>query len=147
MCNSIALWRNALTVRVRLGLVVIAVAVMDALLAAHHSAVAYTQQSIVLKNSTMTKVFWAHPHIILSFAVNEANGAVSNWSAETGSPGSVARVGWNRNSVKVGDVVTIELFPAKNGARVGRLKKVIFPDGHELFDTQNPETLDRKSVV
>ena len=133
-----------MTLRVRLVLVVIALAVMDALLAAHHSAVAYTQQSIVLKNATMTKVFWVHPHIILSFAVKEANGAVSNWSAESGSPGSVARVGWNRNSLKAGDAVTIELYPAKNGAHVGRLKKVIFPDTHELLDTQtNPESLKR----
>jgi len=89
----------------------------------------------------MTKIVWAHPHIILTFTVKGTNGAVSTWSAESGSPGSVARVGWNRNSVKVGDVVTIELFPAKNGAHVGRLKKVIFPDGHELLDTQNPDTL------
>ena len=90
----------------------------------------------------MTKVIWAHPHIILSFAVKEANGAVTDWSAESGSPGSVARLGWNRNSVKAGDAVTIELFPAKNGAHVGRLKKVIFPDGRQLLDTQsNPESL------
>ena len=57
---------------------------------------------------------------------------------------SVARVGWNRNSVKVGDKVTIELFPAKNGAHVGRLKKVIFPDGHGARWThQNPGIFKR----
>ena len=123
-------------------LVVIALAVMHDSLSAHHSAVAYGQKSIVLKNATMTKVIWAHPHIILSFAVKEANGAVTDWSAESGSPGSVARLGWNRNSVKAGDAVAIELFPAKNGAHVGRLKKVIFPDGRQLLDTQsNPESL------
>ena len=122
--------------------VVIAIAVMNGSLSAHHSAVAYTQQSMVLKNATMTKVLWQHPHIILSFAVKEANGAVTNWSAESGSPGSVARLGWNRNSVKVGDAVTVELFPAKNGAHVGRLKKIVFPDGHQLLDTQsNPESI------
>jgi hypothetical protein len=43
--------------------------------------------------------------------------------------------------VKAGDVVTIELYPAKNGARVGRLRKVIFSDGRELRDTQNPDSL------
>jgi len=129
-------------VRVLLVLVVIALAVMDASLSAHHSAVAYAPQSIVLKNATMTQVVWAHPHIILTFTVKAANGAVATWSAESGSPGSVARVGWHRNSVKAGDAVTIELFPAKNGARVGRLKKVIFADGHELLDTQsNPDSL------
>jgi hypothetical protein len=123
---------------------VIALATMNASLSAHHSAVAYAQNSIVLKKATMTKVVWADPHIILVFAVKEANGAVSSWSAESGSPVSVARLGWHRNSVKAGDVVTVELFPAKNGARVGRLKKVIFSDGRELLDTQsNPQSLRR----
>ena len=111
-------------------------------LSAHHSTVAYAKNSIVLRNATMTKVVWAQPHIILTFAVKQAGGAQINWSAETGSPGSVARVGWTRNSLKAGDAVTIELFPARNGARVGRLKKVIFSDGHQLLDTQsNPESL------
>jgi hypothetical protein len=122
---------------------VIALAATCASLSAHHSTVAYAQQSVVLKNATIKNVVWAHPHIILTFAVKEAKGAESIWSAESGSPGSVARVGWNRNSVKPGDQVTIELYPAKNGAHVGRLKKVIFPDGHQLLDTQNPETLKR----
>jgi hypothetical protein len=121
---------------------VIVLAQMHATFSAHHSPVAYAQNSIVLKNATMTKIVWADPHIILTFAVKGANGAVSNWSAESGSPVSVARVGWHRNSLKAGDVVTIELFPAKNGARVGRLKKVIFPDGRVLLDTQsNPQSV------
>jgi hypothetical protein len=114
---------------------------MEVSLFAHHSTVAYAANSIVLKKATMTAVVWANPHIVLTFTVKETNGAVSTWNAESGSPGSVARVGWNRNSLKVGDVVTIELYPAKNGAHVGRLKKVIFSDGHELLDTQNPENL------
>lgn len=127
-----------------LPVLVIALAAMYASLSAHHSPVAYAEKSIVLKNATMTKVVWAHPHVILTFAVKGANGAVSTWSAESGSPGSVARLGWNRNSVRPGDMLTIELFPAKNGARVGRLKKVVFPDGRELLDTQsNPESLKR----
>src|SRR5262245_5896678 len=120
----------------------IALAATNGSLSAHHSAVAYAQQSIVLRNATMAKVVWAQPHIILSFTVKDARGAVTTWSAESGSPGSVARLGWNRNSVKSGDAVTIELFPAKNGAHVGRLKKVTFPDGRVLLDTQsNPESL------
>jgi hypothetical protein len=129
-------------VRALLVLNVTALAVICVSLSAHHSTVAYAQQSIMFKNATITKLMWAHPHIILTFAVKEARGAVSSWSVESGSPGSVARVGWNRNSAKAGDVVTVELFPAKNGAHVGRLKKLIFPDGRELLDTQtNPDSL------
>jgi len=120
---------------------VIAVAAMVTMLSAHHSTVAYAQQSVALKNATIQSVLWANPHIILTFTIKDTKGAATTWSTETGSPGSVERVGWNRNSVKQGDKVTIELYPAKNGAHVGRLKKVIFPDGHELLDTQNPDTL------
>jgi len=118
-------------------------AAMSATLLAHHSTVAYAPQSVVLKNATIAKVLWASPHIILTFDVKESGGAVSSWSTESGSPASVSRVGWTRNSVKPGDKVTIELYPAKNGARVGRLKKVVFSDGHELLDTQNPTTLKK----
>src|SRR5262245_47072776 len=98
----------------RLLVVVIAVVLLQIGLFAHHSTVAYATKSIVLKNATITKVLWADPHIILTFSVKEAKGAVSSWSTETGSPVSVARVGWKRNSLKAGDAVTIELFPARN---------------------------------
>jgi len=121
----------------------IALAVMCATMLAHHSTVAYSEKPVVLKNATIKKVIWASPHIVLSFNVKESNGAVTDWSVETGSPGSVARVGWNRNSVKAEDKVTVELYPARNGAHVGRLKRVIFPDGKELLDTQNPTSLKK----
>jgi hypothetical protein len=121
----------------------IALPVMCAMLSAHHSTVAYSEKPLVLKNATIAKILWASPHIVLTFNVKETSGTVSAWSVETGSPGSVARVGWNRNSVKADDKVTIELYPARNGAHVGRLKKVIFPDGRELLDTQNPISLKK----
>ena len=119
----------------------IAVFTICAELFAHHSTVAYLSESRVLKNATIEKVLWASPHIILVFNVKESNGASTGWNVETGSPTSVAQAGWNRNSVKPGDKLTIELYPAKNGAHVGRLKKLIFSDGHELLDTQNPTGL------
>ena len=121
----------------------IALPVMCAMLSAHHSTVAYSEKPIMLKNATIAKILWASPHIVLTFNVRETSGTVTGWSAETGSPGSVTRVGWNRNSVKPDDKVTMEVYPAKNGAHVGRLKKMIFPDGRELMDTQNPISLKK----
>ena len=123
--------------------VMIALAMMCTAMRAHHSTVAYSEKPIVLRNATIAKVIWASPHIVLTFNVKETSGTMTSWSAETGSPGSVARVGWNRNSVKPDDKVTIELYPSRNGAHVGRLKKVIFSDGRELVDTQNPTSLKK----
>ena len=118
-------------------LLVATLTVTSAVLSAHHSAAAYASSSIVLKNATVTDVVWANPHTILTFSVKNAKGEVTTWRAESGSPSAQTRVGWNRNSVKAGDAVTVALYPARNGARVGRLAKVTFPDGRELLDSQN----------
>jgi hypothetical protein len=116
---------------------VTALAVMSTALSAHHSHAVYEDSPIALKNATVIGLIWANPHAILTFAVKDARGKAANWSAESGSPTSLSRIGWNRNSAKAGDAVTIELYPARNGARVGRLAKVIFPDGRVLLDSQN----------
>lgn len=114
---------------------VTALAAMGATLYAHHSAAVYETTTIVLKNATMTGIVWANPHTLLTFDVTGADGNAASWSVESGSPSSLRRVGWNRNSVRTGDSVTVELFPARNGARVGRLAKVVFSDGRELLDS------------
>src|SRR6185503_5018827 len=94
---------------------VIALVSVCVALQAHHSTVAYSENSIVLKNATIAKVLWVSPHIIVTFDVKEANSQSTHWSMATGSPTSVARVGWNRNSLQFGDKVTLELYPARNG--------------------------------
>jgi hypothetical protein len=121
------------------GAVGVAVVVMCTALTAHHSAAAYETESIVLERVTMINVVWANPHTMLTFSVRDAAGVSSSWTAESGSPSALTRMGWNRNSVRVGDAVTVELFPARNGARVGRLAKVVLPDGRELLDSQAGE--------
>ena len=114
---------------------VTALAVAGAAPSAHHSAVSYEDNSIVLKDVTMTGVVWANPHSFLTFDARDADGNAATWNVESGSPSSLRRVGWNRNSVRIGDSATIELFPARNGARVGRLAKIVFSDGRELLDS------------
>lgn len=113
----------------------IAFAALGAALPAHHSTAVYQDVSIVLKNATMKSLFWGNPHTLLTFDVKDADGSIATWSAESGSATSLSRIGWTRNSLKAGDAVTIELFPARNGARVGRLAKVILSDGRELLDS------------
>lgn len=108
---------------------------MGAAAMAHHSTVAYTPTTVTLSNATMKRFTWANPHTVLSFDVKDARGRNVTWSAESGSPSALMRVGWHRNSLKAGDVVKVELFPARNGAPVGRLARVILPDGRELLDS------------
>jgi hypothetical protein len=103
---------------------------------AHHGAAAYKNEILVLKDATVTKFLWAYPHCILLFDVKDDKGNVEHWAGEQGSPSAVGLLGWNKNSIKPGDVVTVYIFPAKSGNSVGRLNKIVFPDGHILRDSQ-----------
>ena len=102
---------------------------------AHHSTAAYQATTTTLKNAVVRKLAWANPHSVLSFDVKDARGRVTTWAAESGSPSALSRMGWHRNSVKAGDVITVELFPAKNGAHVARLARIVLADGRELQDS------------
>ena len=99
---------------------------------AHHSDAAYATTSIVLKNVTITKFTWVNPHGVLSFDVRDEKGQIIHWNAEFGSPSAMSLLGWTRNTVTVGEVADIEMFPSKNGAPVGRLAKISYPDGKVL---------------
>jgi hypothetical protein len=108
---------------------------MSAALTAHHSTAAYADKTTTLRNATVRALTWSNPHCILTFEVKDARGRVTSWGAESGSPSALSRVGWNRNSLKNGDTVTVEIYAAKNGAHVGRLAKVVLANGTELLDS------------
>jgi hypothetical protein len=70
------------------------------------------------------------------FDAKDENGNVTHWAGEAGSPSAIGLLGWNRNSLKPGDVITVYIFPAKSGNPVGRLNKIVLADGTTLRDSQ-----------
>ena len=54
---------------------------------------------------------------------------------ETGPPSNMRLIGWDKNSLTPGDVVTLRVYLAKTGNPAGRLNKIILADGTELHDT------------
>jgi hypothetical protein len=103
---------------------------------AHHGAAAYVDKIVVLKDATVTKFVWANPHSIVLFDAKDDSGNITHWAGEAGSPSAIGLLGWNRNSLKAGDVITVYIFPAKSGNPVGRLNKVVLSDGTTLRDSQ-----------
>lgn len=106
---------------------------------AHHSGAAYGAAPIVLKTATFKSLVWANPHIVMRFETRNEKGQLVTWNIESGSPSALTRMGWQRNSLKAGDAVMISVFAARNGAPVGRLEKLTFPDGKELRDSAGTE--------
>ena len=58
------------------------------------------------------------------------------WTAETGSPEALRLIGWNKSSLKPGDIITIDLHAAKTGTPAGRFARIVLADGTVLCDSQ-----------
>ncbi len=106
---------------------------------AHHSfAAEYDMKQPVTLTGTVTKVEWLNPHAHLYMDVKDETGKVSNWDFELQAPNSLIRSGWTRTSIKVGDMITIEGYRAKDGGNLGNAVSVILPDGRKIKG-RNPD--------
>ena len=102
---------------------------------AHHSfAAEFDAGAPINLKGTVTKVEWMNPHTYFYIDVAESNGQTVNWGLEMGSPNGLMRAGWTRNTLKVGDVVTVEGSRAKDKAYIGNARVVILAaTGKRLF--------------
>jgi len=82
----------------------------------------------------VTKVEWTNPHVWFYIDVKDSNGKVTNWGMEMGGPNGLLRAGWTRNSMKPGDVVTVDGFKARSGDPIGNATSVVMAStGQKLF--------------
>ena len=103
---------------------------------AHHSFSAEFDASKPFKLSgVVTKVEWQNPHTYFYVDVtDETTKKVTNWAFEMGSPNGLMRNGWTRNSLKVGDVVSVEGSHARDGSALGNARVVVLAStGQRLF--------------
>ena len=107
-------------------------------LLAHHGASEYDMTKIVTLNGTVKELQFVNPHSLLTFTVKDDSGKAMEWQGELPSPNLLSRRGWSRSTLKPGDQVTVIGSPAKNGEKGMQVKKLVFPDGHELPGTVLP---------
>jgi hypothetical protein len=105
---------------------------------AHHGASEYDMTKLVSLNAKVTDFQFVNPHTLVSFSAKDNNGKLEEWQGELPSPNLLVRRGWNRDTLKPGDQVTIVGNPAKNGEKGLQVKRLVFPDGHELPGTILP---------
>ena len=85
---------------------------------AHHSFPAqYDESNPIELTGTVTRVEWTNPHIFIYIDVADEEGAeVVNWALELGGPNSLLRLGWKRDSLQAGDLITVDGALARDGS-------------------------------
>jgi hypothetical protein len=102
---------------------------------AHHAfAAEYDAKKPIKLTGMVTKLEWLNPHTWFYIDVKDDSGKVTNWGFEMGSPNTLLRAGWTRNSMNPGDVVTVEGSRAKDGSNNANVKVVTLAStGQQLF--------------
>jgi hypothetical protein len=103
-------------------------------LLAHHSfSLEFDAAKQVTFQGVVTKVEWMSPHIYFYLDVKEASGKVVNWVFESAGPNALARRGWNRNTLRIGDRITVIGYRAKHDVHVAAATEVVLADGRKMI--------------
>lgn len=97
---------------------------------AHHSfAVFFDPDRAVTVRGTVVDFQFRNPHGLIRIQTVDADGKESVWKAETNSPSILQRRGWAKDTLKAGEVITMEGWPARDGSNYLRLRAVKRADG------------------
>ena len=101
---------------------------------AHHSFAAEfdANQPVTIKG-TVTGMDWVNPHSWIHIDVKNPDGTVTQWMIEGGTPNTLFRRGFTKDSLKAGTEITVEGYRAKNGKNRANGRDLILPDGKRLF--------------
>ena len=103
-------------------------------LMAHHSfAAEYDSKQPIKITGAVTKVEWLNPQVYYYVDVKGGDGKLVNFAVEGGTPNQLYRQGWRKDSLKVGDEVTVSGFLAKDGSNTVNGRKVTLPGGKRVF--------------
>jgi hypothetical protein len=102
--------------------------------AAHHSfAAEYDRNKPIKLTGTISKFDLTNPHSWIYIDVKSSDGKTATWGFETASLISLYRKGFKKDSLKIGETVTIEGFLAKDGTHTGNGQKLTLPDGSTVI--------------
>jgi len=101
---------------------------------AHHAfAAEFDAKKPIELHGTVTKMEWINPHAWIYIDVTGPDGKTESWAIEAGTPNTLFRRGFTKDSLKAGTQIVVNGYRAKDGSNRANGKDVTFPDGRKLF--------------
>ena len=102
-------------------------------ISAHHSfAAEFDASKPITIKGVVAQIEWKNPHVWFYVNVKEEDGRTTRWGCEMGAPHQLQQRGWLRDTMKIGDVVTVEGSLARDGSKRGNARTVTTSDGKTL---------------
>ena len=115
-----------------LALGAIGILIVASTLSAHHRWPVNRSAEVTVQG-TVKAYTWSNPHVMISLDVRADNGSVESWEVGGPSINQMASNGWDKSTLKAGDVITVYGFRFSDGSRILRLERIVKSDGTELF--------------
>ena len=101
---------------------------------AHHAfAAEFDANKPVKLRGTVTKMEWINPHAWIHIDVKKPDGSSETWMIEAGTPNSLLRRGFTKDSLKAGTEVLVDGYQSKDGSLRANGRNLTLPDGQTLF--------------
>jgi hypothetical protein len=105
----------------------------------HHAFAAEFDINRPLKlTGTVTRIEWTNPHAWLFIDAKDGNGNAQSWAIELVGINDLLRLGWGRDRVKTGDIVSVDGFGARNGTNTANAVSVRLANGELVWASQRP---------
>ena len=126
--------RKTLSVSIALAGLLLSMSLAVSPVWAHHSFSAeYDGNKQVHLEGVVTQMEWINPHTWIHIDVTGADGKVTSWMVEGGSPNILLRRGFNKGSLEKGQKIAVDGFQAKDGSNRANGSNITYPDGKKLF--------------
>lgn len=105
----------------------------------HHSNVGFEVNKVITVTGIVKSFRWSNPHTWVYLTVDDGKGGKVEWACEGRAPGVLLRAGWTPKSIAVGDKITIDMSPAKDGSYTSLIARVTKADGTILANAPPQE--------
>lgn len=118
-----------------LPVVAVLLGVMSPPASAHHSQTQFDTTRTITLEGTVTEIRWTNPHAFVYIDGKDTSGtetSLQSWAIEAPGPRGLESAGWKKDSAKVGDKVTVNGNPRRDGKAQMLVTSITLPDGTKI---------------